>query len=54
MSRIGAVSLLVRDRTPWLIAGVTFGEAPRSESCGRVVLFEDLYGKARDLIEPEH
>lgn len=52
MNCIGAVSLLLRDHTPWLMAGVTFGEAPRSESCGRVVVFEDLCGNARDLIEP--
>ena len=32
--------------------GVTFREAPRVESYGKVVVFEDLYGNAWDLIEP--
>ena len=31
--------------------GVVFQEAPRSESYGRVVVFEDLYGNRWDLIE---
>lgn len=33
-------------------AGVRFREAPRSEPYGKVVVFEDLYGNAWDLIEP--
>ena len=32
--------------------GVTFREAPRVESYGKVVVFEDLYGNPWDLIEP--
>lgn len=43
---------LLRDHAAWLEAGVTFRETPRSESYGRVVVFEDLYGNAWDLIEP--
>ena len=43
---------LLRDHAAWLEAGVRFREAPRSESYGRVVVFEDLYGNAWDLIEP--
>ena len=31
--------------------GVVFQEGPRSESYGRVVVFEDLYGNRWDLIE---
>jgi hypothetical protein len=33
-------------------AGVHFIEAPRIESYGRVVVFEDLYGNRWDLIQP--
>ena len=43
---------LMRDHGAWLEAGVIFREAPRSESYGKVVVFEDLYGNAWDLIEP--
>lgn len=43
---------LLGDHAAWLAAGVTFREAPRSESYGRVVVFEDLYGNGWDLIEP--
>ncbi len=43
---------LTRDHSAWMEAGVIFREAPRSESYGRVVVFEDLYGNAWDLIEP--
>lgn len=43
---------LLRDHAAWLEAGVTFRESPRHESYGRVVVFEDLYGNAWDLIEP--
>ena len=32
--------------------GVRFAEEPRSESYGKVVVFEDLYGNRWDLIEP--
>jgi catechol 2,3-dioxygenase-like lactoylglutathione lyase family enzyme len=32
-------------------AGVRFVETPRSESYGRVVVFQDLYGNKWDLIE---
>ena len=32
-------------------AGVHFREAPRSEAYGTVVVFEDLYGNAWDLIQ---
>ena len=43
---------LLRDHAAWLEAGVTFRETPRQESYGKVVVFEDLYGNAWDLIEP--
>ena len=43
---------LERDHTAWTRAGVIFRETPRHESYGRVVVFEDLYGNAWDLIEP--
>lgn len=43
---------LTRDHTAWSAAGVRFREAPRLESYGKVVVFEDLYGNAWDLIEP--
>lgn len=34
--------------------GVRFREAPRHESYGTVVVFEDLYGNGWDLIQPAH
>ena len=43
---------LMRDHAAWSAAGVVFREAPRHETYGRVVVFEDLYGNAWDLIEP--
>lgn len=43
---------LLRDHAAWSAAGVTFREAPRHEIYGKVVVFEDLYGNAWDLIEP--
>jgi catechol 2,3-dioxygenase-like lactoylglutathione lyase family enzyme len=43
---------LMRDHTAWTAAGVVFRETPRDESYGKVVVFEDLYGNAWDLIEP--
>ncbi|NJC41548.1 catechol 2,3-dioxygenase-like lactoylglutathione lyase family enzyme [Brevundimonas alba] len=43
---------LMRDHAAWLAAGVRFREEPRHESYGKVVVFEDLYGNAWDLIEP--
>lgn len=43
---------LMRDHAAWLAAGVIFREAPRHEPYGKVVVFEDLYGNAWDLIEP--
>ncbi|CAN5333324.1 VOC family protein [soil metagenome] len=43
---------LMRDHAAWLKAGVRFRETPRHESYGKVVVFEDLYGNAWDLIEP--
>lgn len=41
-----------RDYAAWSEAGVVFREAPRHEPYGKVVVFEDLYGNAWDLIEP--
>lgn len=41
-----------RDYTAWSAAGVVFRETPRHEPYGKVVVFEDLYGNAWDLIEP--
>ena len=43
---------LIRDYAAWTEAGVRFREAPRHETYGKVVVFEDLYGNAWDLIEP--
>lgn len=43
---------LIRDHAAWLAAGVVFRETPRHEAYGKVVVFEDLYGNAWDLIEP--
>ncbi|MFA4892040.1 VOC family protein [Brevundimonas sp.] len=43
---------LVRDHAAWSAAGVVFRETPRDEPYGKVVVFEDLYGNAWDLIEP--
>ena len=43
---------LIRDHAAWLDAGVVFRETPRHEAYGKVVVFEDLYGNAWDLIEP--
>lgn len=43
---------LTRDHAAWLAAGVHFRETPRHEPYGKVVVFEDLYGNAWDLIEP--
>ena len=43
---------LVRDHAAWSAAGVRFRETPRLEPYGKVVVFEDLYGNAWDLIEP--
>ncbi|MGZ9098826.1 MAG: VOC family protein [Brevundimonas sp.] len=43
---------LMRDHTAWSAAGVVFRETPRHETYGKVVVFEDLYGNAWDLIEP--
>ena len=43
---------LMRDHAAWLEAGVVFRETPRHEVYGKVVVFEDLYGNAWDLIEP--
>ena len=43
---------LMRDHAAWLTSGVVFRETPRHEPYGKVVVFEDLYGNAWDLIEP--
>ena len=43
---------LMRDHAAWLASGVVFRETPRHEPYGKVVVFEDLYGNAWDLIEP--
>lgn len=43
---------LMRDHAAWPAAGVHFRETPRHETYGKVVVFEDLYGNAWDLIEP--
>ena len=43
---------LTRDYAAWLAGGVVFRETPRHEPYGKVVVFEDLYGNAWDLIEP--
>ena len=43
---------LTGDYAAWSAAGVIFREAPRHETYGKVVVFEDIYGNAWDLIEP--
>ncbi len=43
---------LMRDHAAWSAAGVVFRETPRDEPYGKVVVFEDPYGNAWDLIEP--
>lgn len=43
---------LMRDHAAWSADGVVFREAPRHETYGKVVVFEDLYGNAWDLIQP--
>ena len=40
-----------RDFAAYTEAGVRFVEAPREESYGRVVVFEDLYGNRWDLVQ---
>ncbi|HJR72533.1 MAG TPA: VOC family protein [Luteimonas sp.] len=42
-----------RDYAAMSAQGVNFVEAPRHESYGTVVVFEDLYGNRWDLIEPK-
>jgi len=42
-----------RDHAAMSAQGVKFVEAPREESYGKVVVFEDLYGNRWDLIEPK-
>jgi len=41
-----------RDHARMLSEGVHFREAPRSETYGKVAVFEDLYGNTWDLIGP--
>jgi catechol 2,3-dioxygenase-like lactoylglutathione lyase family enzyme len=41
-----------RDFERWRANGVRFLEAPREESYGTVVVFQDLYGNHWDLIQP--
>jgi catechol 2,3-dioxygenase-like lactoylglutathione lyase family enzyme len=41
-----------RDFERWRANGVRFLEAPREESYGTVVVFQDLYGNRWDLIQP--
>jgi catechol 2,3-dioxygenase-like lactoylglutathione lyase family enzyme len=42
-----------RDYAAYVARGVRFIEAPRRESYGSVVVFEDLYGNRWDLIQPK-
>ncbi len=42
-----------RDHATMSAQGVNFVEAPREESYGTVVVFEDLYGNRWDMIEPK-
>lgn len=42
-----------RDYTNMKNAGISFLEAPRKETYGTVVVFEDLYGNRWDFIEPK-
>ena len=41
-----------RDFAEWTSRGVKFHEQPRREVYGTVVVFEDVYGNAWDLIQP--
>jgi catechol 2,3-dioxygenase-like lactoylglutathione lyase family enzyme len=41
-----------RDHAAYERHGVRFVEEPRTESYGRVAVFEDLYGNRWDLIQP--
>jgi len=41
-----------RDHARLAAHGARFREAPRHETYGTVVVFEDLYGNAWDLVEP--
>ena len=41
-----------RDHASMVREGVRFREQPRTESYGKVAVFEDLYGNAWDLIGP--
>ena len=56
MAHITALSLLVRDYDETIDVDVgKLGFASREDSDrggGKVAVFEDLYGNARDLIEP--
>lgn len=40
-----------RDYARLTQAGIQFNETPRTESYGKVVVFEDLYGNKWDLVE---
>jgi catechol 2,3-dioxygenase-like lactoylglutathione lyase family enzyme len=40
-----------RDHKRFVLCGVTFVEAPRTEPYGIVAVFEDLYGNRWDLLE---
>ncbi len=42
-----------RDYAAFTDRGVTFRESPRQESYGKVAVFEDPFGNAWDLIEPQ-
>jgi catechol 2,3-dioxygenase-like lactoylglutathione lyase family enzyme len=42
-----------RDHAVYLARGVKFLEAPRSESYGKVAVFEDIYGNKWDLVQPK-
>lgn len=44
---------LARDYAHMQAEGVKFRETPRTESYGKVAVFEDLYGNPWDLIEPQ-
>ena len=41
-----------RDHAAYVAAGVTFLEAPRNETYGKVVVMQDPFGNKWDLIQP--
>ena len=49
---IGYISLVVRDFRRYQDRGVVFVREPKTEGYGTVAVFQDLYGKLWDLLQP--